>query len=274
MGSLIRSDFLKLKKSSTFWVCMVISLLMGMLMAVLYYIVWVNIGSTLREQAEMMKWMGVESGTFEEALAVFPEPNVFEYANALLCDTNVLYIGAIVIGVFVGSEYSMGTVRNSISRGIQRYKLIISKFIVSSASMLFVVIAYVASGSLASVVMFGFSTDMGKRKMLLVLAAYFCLFIAAAVFYVMVAVLSRKTGRAIAISIVLPVIVETIIGMITFISAKDVGSFSRLWLFRTFVTTESMCLNGEFYVPFAVAAVYTLLCGTIAVEAFRHQEIK
>ena len=274
MGSLVKSDFIKLRKSSTFWVCIVISLLMGALMAVLYYIVWVNIGSTIKEQAELMKWMGVESGTFEEALAVFPEPNVFEYANALLCDTNVLYIGAIIIGVFVGSEYSMGTVRNTVSRGIHRSQLIFSKLIVSSVSMFCVVASYVAGGSVASVIMFGFSTDLGKKKMLLVLSAYFCLYIAASVFYVMVAVLSKKTSRAIAISIVFPVIIETIIGMITVISAKDVGRFSRLWLFRTFVTTESMCLNGEFYVPFAVAAVYTLLCGMISVEAFRHQEIK
>ncbi len=271
MGNLLRSDFIKQKKSSTFWVCIVLAFLLGIVMAALYYTVWINIGSSLQATQALMDQMGVEKETFEEALAQFPEPNMFEYANACLSDTNVLYIGAVVIGVFTASEYSMGTIRNSLSRGFSRVQVYFSKLIVSAVSMLSVVAAYVFGGSLASVIMFGFTTDTGKTKIFLVLLAYFCLFLAATSFYMMISVIMKKTGHAIAVSIIFPILIESALGIIT-MSNHDFGRISRLWLFRTFVTTESMCLNGEAYIPLLVAAFYFIICSATGLIVFRRQQ--
>lgn len=273
MGRLFRSDLRKQEKSSTMWVCTILAFLFGIVMAVLYYIVWLNIGSSLEATRLMMEQMGVGQETFEAALAQFPEPNLFDFANALLSDTNVLYLGAIVICVFVGSEYSMGTIKHSISRGYTRTKVFFSKFFVSVISMIIVVISYVLGGSVASACMFGFSSPAGPTRVAMVLLAYLSLFVAAAALSMMIAVIMRKTGQAVAVAIVFPILVESVISAIT-IANREFTSISRFWLFRTFVSTEELCLAHKSYIPFLVAAVYTGVCLIISYLVFRRQELK
>ena len=273
MGRLFRSDLRKLKKSSTMWVCTAVAFAFGIVMAVLYYIVWVNIGSSVQATQALMDQMGIEKETFESAIAQFPAPNLFEYANAMLCDTNVLYIGAIVVGVFVASEYSMGTIKNTIARGFTRTKVFFSKFFTSVISMIIVVVAYVFGGSLTSVFMFGFTTDTGKKRMLMVVLAYLSLYIAAASMFLMIAVIMKKTGQAIAVSIVFPIIVESVISALT-IANKNFIPVSKYWLFRTFVSTEQLCLDHKSYIPFLVAAVYTGVSLITAYMVFKRQELK
>lgn len=272
MLNLLRSDFLKQKKSSTLWVCIVLAFLLGIVMAVLYYIVWINIGSSLQAQLTLMNELGIEKESFEEALAQFPEPNLFEYANACLSDTNVLYIGAVVIGVFTASEYSMGTIRNSISRGFSRTQIYFSKLIASSVSMVSIVFAYVLGGAVTSVIMFGFSTDTGNTKMFLILISYLCLYLAASAFYMMISVIMKKTGHAIAVSIVFPILVESVISVIT-MSNSNLIPLSKFWIFRTFVSTESLCLNGQAYIPMLVAACYFVICTSVGLIVFRRQQV-
>lgn len=273
MGRLFRADMRKLKKSSTLWVCTALAFLFGIVMAVLYYIVWVNIGSSVQATQQLLGQLGVEKETFETAIAQFPEPNFFEYANALLCDTNVLYFGAIVIGVFVASEYSMGTVKNTIARGFTRTKVFFSKFFSSVIAMMIVVFSYVFGGSMTSVFMFGFTSSTGKKRMLMVLLVYFSLFIAAASMFLMISVIMKKTGQAIAVSIIFPVIVESVISALT-IANKSFVPIAKYWLFRTFVAAEDLCLSYRSYIPFLVAAVYTGVCLVTAYLVFRRQEFK
>ena len=273
MGRLFRADLRKQKKSSTMWVCMILAFLFGIVMAVLYYIVWLNIGSSMEATRTMIEQMGIQQETFEDVLAQFPEPNLFEYANALLCDSNVFYIGAIVICVFVGSEYSMGTIKHSLARGYTRTKVFFSKFIVSVFSMLAVVLAYVLGGCVTSACMFGFSGPVGPTRIVMVLLAYFSLYIAASSLCMMIAVIMRKTGQAVAVAIVFPILVDSVISAIT-IANRDFIYISRFWILRTFVSTEELCLAHKSYIPFLVAAVYTGISLIIAYMTFRRQEIK
>ena len=274
MGSLLKSDLFKLRKSSTFWVCILLSLFLGAMFALIYYYVWVNVGSSVEATKAMMKALGAEEESIKEALAVFPEPNVFDYINTLLCDANGLYISSVVICVFVASEYSMGTIRNSLSKGFSRKQFIGSKFISVAIAMISIMASYVAGGFITSLCLFGFSPYTGKGNIPLILGTYTLLFFGLAAFYTMICIVMRKTGRAVAVAIVFPMIVETVIGMVAYISQDYSSTISKFWIFRTILLSSDMCIKGEAYIPILVAVGYAFICGTITSLVFRRQEIK
>lgn len=274
MGSLLKSDLLKLRKSSTFWVCIVLSVFLGVMFSLLYYYVWKNVGSSVEATKTVMKALGAQEESIKEALAIFPEPNVFAYINTMLCDSNAIYISAVVICVFVASEYSMGTIRNSLSRGFSRRQFIASKFISVAIAMTSVIASYVTGGFVTSVCIFGVEPYSGKGNIALILIAYTLLFLGLASFYTMISIVTRKTGRAVAVAIIFPAIVEAIIGMIAYISQDYSGVVSKFWIFRTVLLSNNLCEKGEAYIPILVALGYMFICGTISSLVFRRQEIK
>ena len=204
MSGLLKSDLLKLRKSGTFRVCVILSLLIGVFIALIYYYVWRNVGSSVEATKVMMTALGAEEDAIKEALSVFPEPNVFDYINTMLSDANALYISSVAVCVFIASEYSMGTVKNPISRGIKRRNIIASKFISVAISMICIMAAYVTGGAITSFCIFGYSPYQGGGNIPLVLLTYTLLFLGLAAFYTMISIISKGTGRAIAVSILLP----------------------------------------------------------------------
>ena len=273
MGRLFRADLMKQRKSTTLWVCTILAFLFGIVMAVLYYMVWLNIGTTVQNTQQMLAQAGFSPDAFDSVMSKFPKPSMTEYANALLRDTNVLYVCAVVVGVFVGSEYSMGTIKNTIARGFTRTKVFISKFLVSLLSMMIVVASYVLGGSITSICIFGFTSSAGKRRVLMVLISYFCLFVAVAAMYMMIAIITRKTGHAIAVSIVFPILVESVITAVE-VANKEFSGISKYWLFRTFLEAEDLCLAYKAYIPILIASVYTAVCFIISYLVFKRQELK
>ncbi len=273
MGRLLRSDLMKMKSSRAFWVCCIVSLLLGALMSVLYYVVWMNLGESIEMTEQMMLSMGMPQETVSDTLSVVPSNNLWSYINTCLADTNVVYIIAVLIGVLAASEYSMGTFRNTLSRGFSRTQVYLSKFILCVIGTLITLFVYVLGGAVSAVIMFGFGSDTEAGQMLLQIGAYICLFIAIASFYLMIAVISKKTGTAIALSIIIPIVVQSAVTLLS-MAFKDFGQISRYWLFNTVMATQGLCRDGEAYIPFLVAGIYMILCCTLGLIVFRKQEMK
>ncbi len=274
MSGLLKSDLLKLRKSGTFRVCVILSLLIGVFIALIYYYVWRNVGSSVEATKVMMTALGAEEDAIKEVLSVFPEPNVFDYINTMLSDANALYISSVAVCVFIASEYSMGTVKNPISRGIKRRNIIASKFISVAISMICIMAAYVTGGAITSFCIFGYSPYQGGGNIPLVLLTYTLLFLGLAAFYTMISIIAKGTGRAIAVSILLPMITEAVIGMIAYSSQDYSGNISKLWIFRTILLSSDMCKSGQAYIPILVAFGYMFICGTVSSMVFRRQELK
>ena len=127
MTALMKADGYKLRKSRSLKVCLLVAFVLGILMAVLYHIAWSMIGNNIETTRSMMMMFGSDEKTINEMLMIIPDENMWAYISTALADTNVLYIAAIVISIFVGSEYSMGTIKNSVSRGYSRSSIYVSK---------------------------------------------------------------------------------------------------------------------------------------------------
>ena len=272
MTRLLRSDLFKLRKSKSFWVCMTVAFFLGILMTILYYAAYQSIGANIEATKKMVEGMGAYAETINEALEILPDTNLWAYINVSLCDLNVMYLAAIIIGIFVGSEYNMGTIRNAVSRGYSRQSIIFSKLCVSTVSMLLIVTAYVIGGAVPGVIMFGFSSSVSIGNILLVLLCYLILFIAASSFYVMMTTMAKKTGYAIALSMIVPMVILSAAKVIE-IGYRDFSNVTRFWIFQTITETQKLCLSGRCWIPMVVGAVYFLICSSISLLIIRHQEL-
>ncbi len=273
MTLLLKSDLFKLKRSLSFKVCLIVAFALGITMAVLYYFAWNAMQDKLEETARMIAEMGDYGNTIKDALALMPQNDLWSYVNISLSDLNVLYITAVVVGVFVGSEYSMGTLRNPITRGFSRTKMYFSKLIVTSIASMAVIGLYTLGGTLAGMIMFGFSASVTAGEMLLTILCYFLLFLAVNSFYLMVVALTKKTGYSIAFSLIIPMLIMSLARVIK-IGYADFDRISRLWVFDTIVSTQELVKSSEVYIPIIAAVVYFVLFTVLGLLLFRRQEIK
>lgn len=273
MGTLLKADFLKLWRSRSFRVGLVFSLLLGAVMEILYYYAWQSLNANMEQTKEMINNMGAYANTVTEALAMLPKTNLWEYVNIALSDLNVLFIAAVMVSIFVGSEYTMGTLKNAVSRGYSRSMLYGSKLMVSAAATVWVVLVYVLGGLVPGMVMFGFSGELSAGTILLILAAYLVQFLAAVSFYMMLTVLCRRTGYAVAFSMIVPLLMSALINVVK-IGNKDFDRAARFWLFECIGQTQTLCTEGSAFLPFAVALIYLVLCTAVGLLVFRRQEIK
>ena len=273
MSRLLSTELKKLAKSRTFIVCCILALLLGAGLTVVYYIVFINVGETLQMAEEFMKNMGMSEETIADSIAVVPDSNMWSYVNTCLADTNVLYLVSIVVCTFAASEFGMGTYKLSISRGYSRMSVFFSKLILSCAACIGVVFCYVLGGGIVSAVLFGFGSEIGAGRILLELAAYFVLFAAVASMFVMVSMITKKTGSAIALAIIIPIFIESGL-MILSIAYKELSTVSRFWIFNTFTLTDRLCGSGDAYIPFVVAAAYHGASIAVGAAIFRKTDLK
>lgn len=272
MAEIFRADIYKLRKSRSVRVCLIVSFFLGVLMSIMYYVAWQEMTKTIEETQKMIEGMGDYSGIVMEAMDILPSDDLWSYINVSLCDLNVLYIAAVAIGIFVGSEYSMGTMRNPLTRGFSRNSVFFSKLISSVIVMVLTAFVYAVGSAVPGMILFGFSAKLSAGNILLCLALYLLLFIAAASFYTMLAVVTKRTGYAIALAIIIPIVVTAIVNVIK-IGNHDFGNISRFWLFETITNTQKLVKNGEAFVPAISGAVYLTLSTVIGYGVFRKQSI-
>lgn len=273
MNRLLRSDILKQRRSTTLKACLILAFLIGIVMAVLYNVAANQLHANYDEYVNTLVNMGMQKSAVEDIYAEVPEYNLWAYINVALCDNNVLYLGAIIISVLVGSEYSMGTLRNSVSRGYSREAVFFSKLITSVLSMYAVVFVYVLGSGITACIMYGFGSDVGAGKMLLIITAYLFLYAAAAGFYMMVAVLMKSTGHALGFSIIVPLLIATVLRLAS-MAQTNIDNISRWWIYNTMASTQKMCLSSDAWIPFVVAAAYLAASCIAGLFVFRRQEIK
>ena len=132
MSKLLSADFARLKKDKVFWIGMIFMLAVGILSPVMNYI-------------------DMNQGGYKIPL----ESSFFVYA---------VYIGILLsafCSLFVGTEYSDGTIRNKIVIGHGRIQVYLSHFLLCSAAGLLMCAAYFLPAGMIGTCLLGFfQTDI------------------------------------------------------------------------------------------------------------------
>lgn len=275
LSRLIKSDFIKLRKSKTLIVCSIIAFCLSLLMALLLVNGWNSNGNgeSIEQATEMLIEMGMDEETVDMALSIMPRPYIWSYANYFLSDGVISILAAICVSVFTASEYSMGTLKNTLSRGFSRTQIYLSKLIVSCVSVLILAVVYLLGGLLVGSIFLRGISELTAVQMILCVISYLCLFLAMTSVYYMLSIIIRRTGVTIALSLVIPNIVASILTTISY-SIKEVSEISQYWLFNTPSIVQKMCVSGQAYIPIIIALAYFILSTAAGLIISKRQEVK
>lgn len=204
MLNLIKSDIYKLRKAKSFWICIIIAICLSAIMT--YFIDFTykmmnNIEAETLASEEMMQQNGMN-------ISVGNTPLNYDDLNAsslLLTQfsSSAAILMAVFISLFVGGEFTYGTIKNLASKNYSRTKIYCSKLIVSIAASLFLTVLSVGSATLVGTALWGFgdvSSEMagdlivGSLIELLLITAFASLF-------VMFSMLVRQNGGSLAVNI-------------------------------------------------------------------------
>ncbi len=275
MGRLIVSDFKKLIRCRALWVCAVIGFLTGMLMTVLYDMAWKNMEDSANYQMVLSFFAqaGMDADTSKQLLSQFPKEVFWQYINILLSDGSIPIFAAIVISVFVGAEYHEGTMKNTLSRGFSRQSVYLSKYLACVGAMAITVLSYVLGGGIVAAVKFDLTTDVSEEQMAVMLLAYTALLLALTGVLMLIAVLSKRTGLSIAVSLVVPIIVSVVVRILT-VGFDWVTKAVKYWLFDTQTMVGTLYESGDIAIAFIVAGIYLTVSLVLGILVFRRQEIR
>lgn len=204
MLNLIKSDIYKLRKAKSFWICIIIAICLSAIMT--YFIDFTykmmnNIEAETLASEKMMQQNGMN-------ISVGNTPLNYDDLNAsslLLTQfsSSAAILMAVFISLFVGGEFTYGTIKNLASKNYSRTKIYCSKLIVSIAASLFLTVLSVGSATLVGTALWGFgdvSSEMagnliaGSLIELLLITAFASLF-------VMFSMLVRQNGGSLAVNI-------------------------------------------------------------------------
>lgn len=218
MLNIIKSDFYKLIKSKAFWICVIICVGYAILSVGAYQGV---ISSAVAdpnhsEHANMVKMASEVSGAWS-----------LEYFAAM--GFQFLIIG-IFIATFLAPEFSYGTMKNGLSRGANRIKVFLSKFLVSSCASVFMILLYIPVLLLAGTVVWGFDPNgiFSLSGFMSILSTQMLLAIAFAALFTFISMSIRSYGGAMATSIMCIIMggkLFSSIGSITGLTTLD-----KFWL--------------------------------------------
>ncbi len=274
MMGLLKSDFRKLMRTKSLWVCCVIAVALGVAMAFLYHYFWEERGRSIAMTYALMQRFGMKTDSLDTAMASMPKNNLWAFINVFLSDSSIWLLGAICLCAFASSEFSMGTFKNTIARGVSRGKIYVSKFLAAFAEIMIVAVVYTAAGGITAWFLVEHSTDFSAGEMALMVGTYVLLLAATASLYLMLSVVFRKTGLAVAVAIVAPTLVMTLVNLIGMTKPDLSEQLSLYVLMETYLLVQPNVQSGEWYLCPLIALGYAILSYVIGCLAFRFAEIK
>lgn len=162
MSKLLSVNFARLKQNKAFWISMVITFLFG-------------------GYAPFANYMQMQDMNFEYTL----EMGFFNYSVL------AFILLSIFVSLFLGTEYSDGTIRNKIVVGHTRIHIYLSSFIVSMAAGVLMCVAFIIPYLCVGIPLFGFF-KMSLLEVIAYMGAILFLIAALNGIYVLIAMLSQN----------------------------------------------------------------------------------
>lgn len=188
MGKLLKADFYRLFRSkSLYWCSLVFT---ALLCGSAYIMHWAN---TLQENAKV---------TIQ---TVSPLQNGITYGLWVFNGGDSHLFMAIFIAIFITSEFSYGTMKNIVSKGFSRYQIYLSKLITMTASTMFMMLIAFVFTTITATILTGKLGDFTWTfvgQIFQMLGVELLLHTALTSLFLMISMLIRNNGGAIAVSII------------------------------------------------------------------------
>lgn len=266
MGNLIRADIYKFLKSKSFLVCTIISI--GLAIASVFLMDFAKNAMTM-----------VSNGAEVTTQAMYGTLDASHQMGMSVNGNTPLFM-AIFLSIFVGMEFNLGTIKNVATKAYSRTQIYISKLIVSFLGTLVITAITAAAFVLTALALWGFGNPESGFAVhtLQMYGIEMLIHLAYASVFIMIAMLVRSSGVAIAVSICLQQFVGLGISLLEFVVNKvfdwDV-TLSNYLLSTNMTAVATKELTGELMLRSTlVALVFLLGAALIGIITFRKRDIK
>lgn len=205
MLNLIRSDIFKLKKAKYFWILLIINILLAVgtvcLLDFTYKLTGDSIEAQLSQEQAALDDAGMNVSvegipTGHDQLSTSSQMLTFFAGNTTL-------LMAVLISLFVGSEFNNGTVKIIASRNYSRLKIYLSKLFVGILASVLFTLVFVLAATMTATALWGFGDVSGSYASQLLLKGALELLLGASYvsLFVMFSFLIRQNGGSLAANI-------------------------------------------------------------------------
>lgn len=251
MLNLLKADFYKLRRSKSFFICL------GLLAAIVAYII-IDFSSSAHIKEKL------SSSNLHWIYMMFKEKSFLPYFLPVF--------QAIFITMLITSEYSTGTIKDSVSLGYSRTKIYMSKLITISVASILMMLAAIATTGISSIFVFGIYGTFSMYDFLLLfrmLLIHALLYTAYGSIFLKIAFLIKNIGGTMAFSIFF----SLILGSLSSVFGE--GYLGRIMLLKNFSPTAIPNPQAvDIRIAIAVALSYLFLCFSIGCVTFKKQDIK
>ena len=248
MKNLLRFEFHKLLKQKSFYICTLIML--------------------------ALSWLGM---LLNKALIENPEFNMaMPAAKSMLLSavssSNFTMLCGIFIALFACTDYDQQTIKNVYSRGFSRGNVYFAKYIVCMISTVAMFIATLIFTYVVGTTMFDGKAETGNYAGLIAGQMLYCLAYSSFVFAVSLVI--KKVGVSVALAIVGPSLIGTVINLIDAFLKTDKFKIASYWLDGFLGDLSSVSTDGSrLVVCIVLSAVYAVIFCLMGYSIHKKQEI-
>ena len=263
MGRLLHFETRKLFRQTSFYVCL----------AVLLALVFVGIFSTYSLLRIAQSELGVEMNLADLALFTDSQLNARGYLFSALSGNNFLLLAGIFTALFICSDYVGGTAKNVIGRGFSRASYLNAKLLVCEGGILLYAVCCCAFSFLMATLYFGAGKNWEVRD-LVQLLIQFLIVLAYGAFFSFLSLLTKKSGASLALNIMAPVVISTVLGLVDIFVEKKEIAFSDYWLAGCLTKASNLSTeSGDLMQCGIVAAVYLIVFVLLSHLLVRRQDV-
>ncbi len=235
MNKLIKLEIRKISKQKSFYVCFGIALAILILGAI--------IAKNLAAESNQII-SGVNS------------------AKSALQSSSFVMILGIFVALYVCDDYSNNTLKNIYSKGYSRRQVFLSKYITSAIIVEIIAIAYMIIAFMMGET-FGNATSIINGEFITTLLAQLAIILAYHTLYFSVAMIIGKVGGSVSFNLVGPMLIITILGLVTSLLNLDSVNISSYWLDSTFSSLGAETIKNSVITDALIKSIlFTGIFGT------------
>ncbi|HWT76912.1 MAG TPA: ABC transporter permease subunit [Mobilitalea sp.] len=186
MNNILKSDFYRLFKSKSYYICA----------GVAVFLLVLNIC--------LAKWLIVSTNQGDVANTILPYKDGISYGLTVFANSNILMIIAIFTAIYITAEFAHGTMKNAVSKGFSKLQIYLSKLTVMTVAAFLILFVTFLAGVISASIITGTVGDFTSKYIeyiLKIIGIELLLNLALTSVLVMVAMVFRNLGGVIAIDI-------------------------------------------------------------------------
>lgn len=269
MCHILKAEIEKLFRSRSFMICSIIIVIMSLIVLASYQMMTKIYTPEFIDQ--LNEQMAAQSGASVEASADLN----FDFLNNLsgismvemaFTGNTIQLILAVLVSIFVCSEFTGGAIKSIASRGFSRIKIYTAKYIVSILAGEILAIISILVLFLGGTIMWGVGetgADFGKH-LATFLAIEFLLNAAVVGMMVFVAMMVRNMGGTIAINVCVLMFSGMIFSLIDLVLKLEEVKIADYWIYNIIANITSVSMNSDLINRSLIAGIFILAVSYVA----------